>query len=171
MRKKVKLAYFFIALFFAIILPISVIQPLHITTVQLFFVEAFFYVGVNIVVGLWYFYQSFKFLRRHSNLEKVTKKGNPIRVRLTQVSMLASTSIVALGLLTTLISVDSVYGTPWGYFATFSLILAVAQILSLLEIFLFGGFVFDLKGAAVRMRRSVHSIQGALQNRDSTVDI
>eukprot|EP00298_Acanthocystis_sp_HF-20_P018547 c21985_g4_i1.p1 GENE.c21985_g4_i1~~c21985_g4_i1.p1 ORF type:complete len:497 (-),score=74.67 c21985_g4_i1:49-1539(-) len=111
-----------------------------------------FYIGGNIVLGIWYFWQGYRFLKKCNENEKIVKQKSSPRVRLTQISLMNSIGMITFGLLCLMILVRDIFGNPWGYSFAYMSFIFVVQIISFFEILIFGGLV--LKPAHIK--NSVH---------------
>eukprot|EP00298_Acanthocystis_sp_HF-20_P006433 c16297_g1_i1.p1 GENE.c16297_g1_i1~~c16297_g1_i1.p1 ORF type:complete len:477 (-),score=64.73 c16297_g1_i1:131-1561(-) len=115
-------------------------------------VKAFFYVVMNIFLGLWYMREGYLFLSKYKKLETKMKKQNRSRVLLTRMTIVSSIGIILVGMLSILITLPQVFGNPTGHFCCWVSIVTVVQILSLAEISLFGGVVLDVRTVITKLR-------------------
>ncbi len=117
--------------------------------------KALFYVVANIVLGIWYFWQGYRFLVRSSFHERVIRKQNKSRILLTQTSLMNSVMMVLLGISVIFVPQRNIYGCPWGYFSVWGCLLLLVQLSSLIEILLFGGVVIEVQ-KTVRLIRHAY---------------
>eukprot|EP00298_Acanthocystis_sp_HF-20_P017028 c21652_g1_i1.p1 GENE.c21652_g1_i1~~c21652_g1_i1.p1 ORF type:complete len:498 (+),score=169.17 c21652_g1_i1:24-1496(+) len=147
--KKARLAYLFIFIFIIIDFLISLVGGLKIqvSTGPVWIVKAIFYVLLNIVLGIWYFIQGYKFLQKCQKLEKTLKKEKENRAKevLVRISTFNSIGLVFFGLCTVLTTERSIFGSPAGNFATFAAIVFIIQTSSFMEILLFAGIPLHWK--------------------------
>eukprot|EP00298_Acanthocystis_sp_HF-20_P018548 c21985_g4_i3.p1 GENE.c21985_g4_i3~~c21985_g4_i3.p1 ORF type:complete len:509 (-),score=104.38 c21985_g4_i3:130-1629(-) len=126
-----------------------------------------FYIGGNIVLGIWYFWQAYRFLRKCNENEKVVKRKSNPRIRLTQISLLNSIGMITFGLLCLMILVRNIFGNPWGYSFAYMSFIFVVQIMSFCEILIFGGVLFR----PPTLKNSVQLLRYSLRDANTTLSL
>eukprot|EP00298_Acanthocystis_sp_HF-20_P004676 c15000_g1_i1.p1 GENE.c15000_g1_i1~~c15000_g1_i1.p1 ORF type:complete len:498 (+),score=157.40 c15000_g1_i1:34-1527(+) len=146
---KVGYAYCFIAFFLVLNFTIDTTAGLQLAIAGPgFIVKAGFHIAINIVLGFWYFYQGYQFLKKCSFSEQIQQQStNPAKLFLIRLSTLNGFGLTLFGLTTILALLRAVFGCPWGFFSSWFIMTCLTQIISFCEILLFGGVTFDVAKA------------------------
>eukprot|EP00298_Acanthocystis_sp_HF-20_P011617 c19479_g1_i1.p1 GENE.c19479_g1_i1~~c19479_g1_i1.p1 ORF type:complete len:459 (-),score=54.41 c19479_g1_i1:40-1416(-) len=152
MVKATKFAYYVIVIFLACQIFASVVEGLRLydTEVSSFQILGLFYSITNFSLGVWYFKQSYVFLKRFRITEKAIRKENLKRISLTQLSLTSSIGMILISVTILSIGFREIFGRVWGYFATYLLLVIFLQTTSFLQILLFGGVIFKFKRKLTR---------------------
>eukprot|EP00298_Acanthocystis_sp_HF-20_P016557 c21511_g4_i2.p1 GENE.c21511_g4_i2~~c21511_g4_i2.p1 ORF type:complete len:493 (-),score=108.32 c21511_g4_i2:101-1549(-) len=130
------------------------------------YIMIFFYCVVNICLGVWYFVQGYRFLKKCSAYEKSVQKENRARVTLTQTSLFNSVGMILFGITMIFFSLRVVFGTPWGLFSVYVITVTIVQFISVFEILLFGGVVVDFR----RTKRFFYFLSTGTKSRSKSFD-
>eukprot|EP00298_Acanthocystis_sp_HF-20_P014194 c20670_g2_i1.p1 GENE.c20670_g2_i1~~c20670_g2_i1.p1 ORF type:complete len:493 (-),score=116.55 c20670_g2_i1:125-1603(-) len=143
--KKLKLAYGIVFSLLCLDFFVGVLdgQKKELPNFKTIYVLAFYYIFTNVALGIWYFWQGFKFLRACAEVKNSNKKTDHSRNILIRISMINSIGMITMGLLIVLIIIRSIYGVPWGYFGVMAAMTLVVQGTSFFKILLFGDVVFS----------------------------
>eukprot|EP00298_Acanthocystis_sp_HF-20_P023848 c33701_g1_i1.p1 GENE.c33701_g1_i1~~c33701_g1_i1.p1 ORF type:complete len:531 (+),score=116.99 c33701_g1_i1:56-1648(+) len=158
---KIKIAYVIILCFLFLDYSTTILAGLviRVGSTSTWLVKVVFYVILSIVLGLWYLWEGFKFLRRAHETEKKLKKTDNVAQRIMiQMAMVNSVGIIIFGCLCTLASFRGIYGTPAGYFTAWFSGYGISQITSFIQIFLFGGVLISSKRLSLTRMRSLRTM-------------